>query len=199
MRLKACEAVVELPRARSARRCSWSGWCTWPSKPRAAATWRSGASTSTCCRSTSAICAGILTEEDALDLLCHLWARLDEIGEVQNICIGGLTPGGEDATNQLSYLCLEATRRVQSPHTNLSARFHDGTPDAFHRACFEVIRTGIGFPAIFNDHVLLPGWRRSASQPRWRATTAWLAASRPCCPGGSRPGPTAALTPPCTC
>ncbi len=101
--------------------------------------------------------AGELTPEEALDYLCHLWARLDEIGEVQNICIGGLTPDGEDATNELSFLCLEATRRVQSPHTNLSARFHDRTPQRFHRACFEVIRSGIGFPAIFNDHVLLPG------------------------------------------
>ena len=100
---------------------------------------------------------GRLTQEEALELLCHLWARLDEIGEVQNICIGGLTPDGCDATNELSYLCLEATRRVGSPHTNLSARFHDGTPEAFHRACFEVIRTGIGFPAIFNDHVLQRG------------------------------------------
>ncbi|MBN1875823.1 MAG: hypothetical protein JXA33_16490 [Anaerolineae bacterium] len=98
-----------------------------------------------------------LTPADALTLLCHLWARLDEIGEVQNICIGGLTPEGKDATNALSYLCLEATRRVGSPHTNLSARFHDNTPEAFHQACFEVIRTGIGFPAIFNDHVLLQG------------------------------------------
>lgn len=101
--------------------------------------------------------SGSLTPDEALELLCHLWARLDEIGEVQNLCIGGLTPEGDDATNELSYLCLEATRRVHSPHTNLSARFHDTTPEAFHRACFEVIHTGIGFPAIFNDHVLLPG------------------------------------------
>lgn len=100
---------------------------------------------------------GCLTKDEALAYLCHLWARLDEIGEVQNICIGGLTPAGQDATNELSYLCLEATRLVASPHTNLSARFHDGTPEDFHRACFEVIRTGIGFPAIFNDHVLLQG------------------------------------------
>ena len=97
------------------------------------------------------------TRAEALDLICHLWARLDEIGEVQNVCVGGLTPGGADATNELSYICIEATRVVGSPHTNLSARFHDATPDRFHTACFECIRTGIGFPAIFNDHVLLEG------------------------------------------
>lgn len=98
-----------------------------------------------------------LSRDEALDLLCHLWAHVHELGEVTNICIAGQTPDGDDATNELSYLCLEATRLVGSPHTNLSARFHDATPEAFHRACFEVIRTGIGFPAIFNDHVLVDG------------------------------------------
>ncbi|MBN2451165.1 MAG: hypothetical protein JXR77_12295 [Lentisphaeria bacterium] len=98
-----------------------------------------------------------LTREDALDLLCHLWAHIEELGEVTNLCVGGLTPGGRDATNDLTYLCIEATRRVQSPHTNLSARFHDRSPAALHRACFECIRTGVGFPALFNDEVLVPG------------------------------------------
>lgn len=103
------------------------------------------------------IANGVITESDALSLFCHLWSKVEALGEVTNICIGGLTPQGDDATNDLSYICLDATRLVQSPHTNLSARFHDSTPEAFHRACFECIRTGVGFPAIFNDHVLLPG------------------------------------------
>jgi len=103
------------------------------------------------------VAAGRITRDEALDLLCHLWTKLAENGTVQNICIGGLTPLGEDGTNELSYLCLEATKLVHSPYTNLSARFHDATPEAFYRACFYVIRTGIGFPAIFNDHVLVPG------------------------------------------
>ena len=98
-----------------------------------------------------------LTREQALELLCHLWAHIEELGEVTNICVGGLQPDGQDATNELSHLCIEATRLVQSPHTNLSARFHDSSPESLHRAAFECIRTGVGFPAIFNDHVLIPG------------------------------------------
>ena len=99
---------------------------------------------------------GTLTREAALDDLCHIWTKIEGMHEVTNICIGGLKPDGTDATNDLSYLCIEATRLVHSPSTNLSARFHDASPDAFHRACFESIRTGIGFPAIFNDHVNIP-------------------------------------------
>lgn len=103
------------------------------------------------------IAAGRLDREQAIDLLCTLWAHIEEVGDATNICVGGLTPDGRDATNALSILCIEATRLVQSPHTNLSARFHDGSPDELHRAAFECIRTGVGFPAIFNDHVLVPG------------------------------------------
>ena len=105
----------------------------------------------------SEIRSGLLTKERALNLLCALWARIEELGEVTNICVGGLQPDGRCAVNELSYLCIEATRLVQSPHANLSARFHDETPPDFYRACFECIRTGVGFPAIFNDQVLLEG------------------------------------------
>ena len=103
------------------------------------------------------LAAGRLTRAAALDLLCHLWVKLAENDGIQNICIGGLTPDGRDATNDLSYLCLTATEMVQSPATNLSARLHDDTPEDFLRACFRVIRSGVGFPAVFNDHVLIPG------------------------------------------
>ena len=96
---------------------------------------------------------GTLTPEAALEDLCHIWTKIEGMHEVTNIAIGGLKPDGTDGTNALSFLCIEATRRVHSPSTNLSARLHDDTPEAFHRACFESIRTGIGFPAIFNDHV----------------------------------------------
>ncbi len=100
--------------------------------------------------------AGRLTRKNALGLLGALWRRLDEVGEVQNICIGGLRPDGSDATNELSYLILETALDVRTPHANLSARFHDGSPQEFYHACFETIRTGVGFPAVFNDHVLVP-------------------------------------------
>ena len=97
-----------------------------------------------------------LGEDEILDLLCHFWVRFEEIKDTQNICIGGVTPDGADATNSLTYLCLEATKRIKSPYTNLSARFHNASPNEYHEACCEVIKTGIGFPAIFNDHVIIP-------------------------------------------
>lgn len=103
------------------------------------------------------LAAGRVTRPEALKLFCHLWAKIEELGEVTNIAVGGLTPDGRDATNELSYICIEATALIQSPHSNLSARFHQDTPERFHRACFDCIKTGVGFPAIFNDDVLIRG------------------------------------------
>lgn len=97
------------------------------------------------------LAAGRLDRAGALNLFCHLWSMIEGLHEITNICIGGVRADGSDATNELTYLCLEATRAVRSPATNLSARFHAGSPERYHRACAEVILSGIGFPAIFND------------------------------------------------
>ncbi len=97
-----------------------------------------------------------LPREEVLDMLCHVWTKIDEMHEVTNICIGGLTPEGEDAWNELSLLCLEATDKVHSPHTNLSARLSPKTKDESILACIKLIGTGIGFPAVFNDNVNVP-------------------------------------------
>jgi len=102
------------------------------------------------------LAVGRLDRAKALELFCHWWSKIEGMHEVTNICIGGLTPDGRDATNELSYIVLEATALVMSPSTNISARLHDGTPEEFHRACARTIFTGIGFPAIFNDHVTIP-------------------------------------------
>ena len=94
-----------------------------------------------------------LDREPTLDFLCQLWSKIDGFQEVTNLCIGGVTPDGRDAANPLSFLMLEATGLVRSAHTNLSARLHDASSDAFLLACIRLIGSGIGFPAVFNDEV----------------------------------------------
>ena len=93
---------------------------------------------------------------EALDALCHLFVAVDRYHDITNIAIGGMTPDGANAENALSLLILEAVGRVHSPSTNLSARLHDQSGDAFLRGCVKLIATGIGFPAVFNDHVNVP-------------------------------------------
>ncbi|NLG49281.1 MAG: hypothetical protein GX552_04125 [Chloroflexi bacterium] len=98
-------------------------------------------------------------EKQARATLECMWAKLEEplmVNPIQNIAIGGQTRDGADAVNPLSYLILDVTRTMGTPLSNLSARLCAKTPDAFYDACCEVIKTGIGFPAVFNDEVLVP-------------------------------------------
>jgi formate C-acetyltransferase len=68
-----------------------------------------------------------------------------------NWVIGGVTPDGEDATNELSYLILEAARDCQTPHHTITIRVHEKTPEKLMLKALEVVKTGIGMPAFIGD------------------------------------------------
>lgn len=74
----------------------------------------------------------------------------------QNIIVGGLNKDGEDATNELSYMCIEADKHIQMPQPSLSVRVHSTTPEKFLLKVAELVKTAGGKPAIFNDEVIIP-------------------------------------------
>jgi len=98
---------------------------------------------------------GSIDKTAALNMLCHIFCKIEGVHQIINICIGGMKPDGSDACNELSYLILKATDLVHSSSTNLSARINRNTPERFLRACIKLIATGIGFPALMNDHVYM--------------------------------------------
>jgi len=101
--------------------------------------------------------AGKLTADAALEILEHLFAKITADDDVQNIAVGGVKPeDGTDASNELSLLILEACKNVGRPGGNVTARIHKGSPHIFVEKCVDVIRTGIGYPAVVNDEVMIP-------------------------------------------
>lgn len=89
---------------------------------------------------------GILSRAQARELLALLLIRSNSFvtarnnvmvktfaGYAQqvNITLGGLTPGGRDAVNDLSYLFLEAEEDVRLNQEDIVIRIHKNTPDAF--------------------------------------------------------------------
>jgi pyruvate formate-lyase/glycerol dehydratase family glycyl radical enzyme len=115
--------------------------------------------------------SGSIDRERALELIeCFLIKANEEkfilnwadnefflgIGSAANLTLGGVTDTGEDGTNELSYLFLEAQACVRAPWPILTARYHDGTPDKFLMACIDVIGLGGGQPGIFSDEVIVP-------------------------------------------
>ena len=115
--------------------------------------------------------AGQINRERALELLEQLWLKLFSVIKIrpwshtrygigyptyQNVTIGGQTPDGKDATNDLSYIILETIRQTRLTQPNVSARYHSGTPDRFLLECARTIKLGFGMPAMKNDEAIIP-------------------------------------------
>jgi len=103
---------------------------------------------------------GIITREEAQELLECLWIKLNYFSgnndTLRNIALGGQTPEGEDATNELTYMCLEASAKLMLPEPKLNVHFFDGSPRMLTEECCHVISKGSNVVAIFNDELIAP-------------------------------------------
>ncbi|MFW9970616.1 MAG: pyruvate formate lyase family protein [Candidatus Odinarchaeota archaeon] len=73
----------------------------------------------------------------------------------QTITISGMNDNGEDATNEISYLFLEAYKNLKVFTTDLSIRFHKNTPKEFIKEAIKVLRSTSGI-AFYNDDIVIP-------------------------------------------
>lgn len=75
-----------------------------------------------------------------------------------SITLGGVKPSGEDATNELTYLFLEAAKNVAMRVPNIHVRLHRNSPEKLVRFLAEIILSGTNNVAIFNDEVIIKAW-----------------------------------------
>ena len=114
---------------------------------------------------------GSLTEDAARELLQCFWIKFNNHSappkvkvtaaesstytDFANINLGGLTPGGQDAVNDLAYLILDVIdeMRLVQPSTNiqLSAK----NPDRFLKRALKIVREGWGQPSVFNADMVV--------------------------------------------
>jgi formate C-acetyltransferase/4-hydroxyphenylacetate decarboxylase large subunit len=71
----------------------------------------------------------------------------------QNLVLGGCTKDGKPADNDLSTLILESAITMQTNQPTLSIRYNDKLNEDFLLKAIELVKTGIGMPAWFNDEV----------------------------------------------
>lgn len=70
-----------------------------------------------------------------------------------NMCVGGVTRAGRDATNELTYLLMDAVRHVKVYQPSLACRIHKFSPQKYLEKIVDVIKAGMGFPACHFDDV----------------------------------------------
>jgi formate C-acetyltransferase len=123
---------------------------------------------------------GTLDALEALELLEELNLKLTanvslvpEIGAEANgtlgvsqhcLIIGGQDADGNDSTNELSFLCIDAYERMRGAINQLSLRVHAGSPPEFLERGVEVFRKASGH-AFFNDEVIVPAMIDDGFEP----------------------------------
>jgi len=115
---------------------------------------------------------GTITRDEARELLECMWVDMAQFIDLyinptgnefqegyahwEAVTIGGQTPDGEDATNDLSYLFLESKRDFPLNYPDLAARIHSRSPERFLYEVALTIKDGSGFPKLINDEEVVP-------------------------------------------
>ncbi|MDD4753337.1 MAG: glycyl radical protein [Desulfitobacteriaceae bacterium] len=110
--------------------------------------------------------AGILTREDAEELLQCFWVKFnnqpappkvgvtaEESGtytDFANINSGGLKPDGSDGVNDVSYLILDVIDEMRLLQPSSNIQLSKKNPDRFLKKACRIIRKGWGQPSVFN-------------------------------------------------
>ncbi|WP_422678912.1 choline trimethylamine-lyase [Clostridium tarantellae] len=68
-----------------------------------------------------------------------------------NLTIGGQKRRGGDATNDLTYLIMDAVRFTKVYQPSLACRIHNQSPQEYLKKIVDVIKAGLGFPACHFD------------------------------------------------
>ncbi|MFX1593834.1 MAG: pyruvate formate lyase family protein, partial [Promethearchaeota archaeon] len=100
---------------------------------------------------------GQITYDEALEVIEEYLVKLSSvvIAGQNNITIGGLDKDGNDATNDVSYMFLEAISNVKSLLSTLSIRISSKTHHNFLKRTLEAFKYTAGM-AIHNDEILVP-------------------------------------------
>lgn len=115
--------------------------------------------------------SGRITQDKARELISLLFIKMNEIWNVleeayipggegaegkttQNVTIGGVDRHGNDATNELSYIVLDAYADIRTVQPNFSVRISKKTPKEFLTKAVEYARDGV-LMHFFNDETVI--------------------------------------------
>ncbi len=73
----------------------------------------------------------------------------------ESLTIGGVDKDGNDATNDLTYMMLEASAHTRMMNPWVCLRVHNHTPHELKVKAFSCIRAGFGHPKLYNDETAI--------------------------------------------
>ncbi|MDP2952067.1 MAG: pyruvate formate lyase family protein, partial [Chloroflexota bacterium] len=112
---------------------------------------------------------GRITYEDAEELVEHLVLKANEEGTLippsqpqagplvtRVTTIGGVTSDGADATNEMTYIYMDAKNEMGLNQPALAVRLHPQTPQELYEKIVESLLKQPGVYSFFNDNMMVP-------------------------------------------
>jgi pyruvate formate-lyase/glycerol dehydratase family glycyl radical enzyme len=97
---------------------------------------------------------GAITREFARELLEDLWYKMEQV-RAWSLVLAGQTPDGEDASNDLTHLCLEVTADLRITNPAVALRLFSGSPRHLWRMGMRCVARGGGMPSLVNDDAVI--------------------------------------------
>ncbi|MGQ4912249.1 MAG: glycyl radical protein [Candidatus Thorarchaeota archaeon] len=148
--------------------------------------------------------SGTLTRDAALEMLEMLWVKFTSLIKLrneyysvafaghpmfQNLTIGGIDENGDDASNELTELVLDATSNIRVTQPTVSFRWNKKTPEDLRMRVIEVVSQGLGMPGLFNDEAIMPMMADKGTDPSEVYDYSILGCVEPIIGGKSDPRP----------
>ncbi len=115
---------------------------------------------------------GRITRDQAEELIGFLFVKMNEFGDLtppgvgassqggvntgRLTTVGGVDSYGQDATNEMSYIMLDARNAAGLTQPMVGVRLHSNTPQEFLYKLAESLRKDAGIYAIYNDEMMIP-------------------------------------------
>jgi len=115
---------------------------------------------------------GVVTFDFIQELIEGAWIRISELTKIRDagstkafggvelggpsLTVGGQTPDGLDATNELSFMCVDALMHVRLNAPWMTSRWHANSPHEWWVKVTKAAKVGLGMPSFFNDEVIIP-------------------------------------------
>ena len=93
--------------------------------------------------------------EENKDILRGLWLGFHQT-RAWNLCLSGSDENWNDLSSELTYDILDIIQEHKYHTPNVTMRVHRNTPDWVWKKAAEVIGSGCGMPALYNDEVVCP-------------------------------------------
>lgn len=111
-----------------------------------------------------------ITKEEATELVAHLFIKMNEEPELKPpaqgaggstlitrvTTIGGQTSEGEDATNEMTYVIMDAKNKVGLIQPAIAVRLHEKSPSELYDKIVESLLREPGVYSFFNDEMMIP-------------------------------------------